>query len=189
MTLSKSSSITVKSEKIIKNIKMERIKSLTSQIRIHSKINCTICIIELIISLILIGLTQFHLPILITLEITCTISLISGTIGWKINEKTEKKKILIYFVIQIMLLAVWDFGGVICVIYVIFGIDHDSLAVLITVCIISGLVYIGVFLYFWYTFKIVNKLLLILNDRNSNQRLSINQSYTQNNESICNSEE
>jgi uncharacterized membrane protein len=116
---------------------------------------------EIIASIILITVEIFHIPLLATLIVTSLICLVSGTIGYKMEESNLKSRLFPYFLSQIAMLAVWDFGGVICVLDLVFKSRNHGDYVLAITIIVCCAVYIGIFIYLWSTFLVTNKLLQI----------------------------
>ncbi|OMJ82521.1 hypothetical protein SteCoe_16741 [Stentor coeruleus] len=153
---------------------MEQTSSLlTSKIRKNSFYHLCIFTITALSS-ILFGIFLSYLPLAITLAVTSIITLISGITGYKINAQTSKSYILKHFIIEILLLAAWDFGGVICIVFIISELKNSETlekAIIIALCC---LVYIGIFVFFWGTFMVVNRLVTHLNKR----RLSFNPNLT-----------
>ena len=143
---------------------METIPELTSQINFHCKIHALISILGFALCFILIGIGFIHLPLLITLLATCSITVLSVLIGRTITPSSSRSKIMQFFIIQILALAAWDFGGVICVVSIILDshpkVNNTIFAVISTSCCV---VYVGVFIYFWRSFFVANKILIIFN--------------------------
>lgn len=147
---------------------MEKTRELTSHIKSHSKFHVLFCIIGLVICLLLIGLQFIHLPLLITLLVTSTVTLILGILGWKIDKTSDRSEVKRFFIVQILSMACWDFGGIICVITIVLGSLDEKKEILAMIIIACCLSYIGVFIYFWKCFMVVNQLLVILNNFSEN---------------------
>ncbi|OMJ86221.1 hypothetical protein SteCoe_12284 [Stentor coeruleus] len=145
------------------------VNTLTLRIRINSLYHLIICAVTCI-SAIIFTIYFPHWPLVVTLAVTSSITLISGITGYKIDANSRKSKVLRHFVIEIILLAAWDFGGVVCVITIIIGtiknVDTIEEVIIIIACC---LIYIGAFIFFWRTFLVVNKLVTSLNKRRYSQ--------------------
>jgi glucan phosphoethanolaminetransferase (alkaline phosphatase superfamily) len=153
---------------------MEQTPSLlTSKIRKNSFYHLCICAITAVSS-ILFTIFLSYLPLAITLAVTSIITLISGITGYKIDTQTSKTQILRHFIIEILLLAAWDFGGVVCIVTIITALKSSKTLKKALIIVLCCLVYIGIFVFFWRTFMVVNKLVTLLNKR----RLSFNPNLT-----------
>lgn len=148
----------------------QHVSTLTSRIRTNSLYHLVICAVTSI-SAIIFTIYFPHWPLVVTLAVTSSITLISGLTGYKIDASSGKPKVLRHFVIEIILLAAWDFGGVVCVLTIIIGtikkVDTFEEVIIILACC---LIYIGVFIFFWRTFLVVNKLVTALNKRRYSQK-------------------
>lgn len=152
---------------------MEQTPSLlTSKIRKNSFYHLCICAITALSS-ILFTIFLSYLPLAITLAVTSIITLISGITGYKIDTQTSKTHILRHFIIEILLLAAWDFGGVVCIVTIIITLKSSKTLEKALIIVLCCLVYIGIFMFFWRTFMVVNKLVTLLNKR----RLSFNPNF------------
>ena len=143
---------------------METIPELASQINFHCKIHALISLLGFSLCFILIGIDFIHLPLLITLLATCSITVVSVLIGRKITPSSSRSKIIHFFIMQILALAAWDFGGVICVVTIVLTTHHrETTTVFAAICTSCCIVYVGVFIYFWKSFFVANKILIIFN--------------------------
>lgn len=168
----------------------QQTKTLASQIHQNSLYHLLICAITALSSIALITFFR-HTALIITLAVTSTITLISGITGLKINTQAKKPELLRHFFIEILLLASWDFGGVICVISIAHSIKTTGIIEKVLIILLSCLVYIGLFIYFWRTFLVVNKFVGILNRKRNGHyggitsaRAYIESSFIENEKSI-----
>lgn len=103
-----------------------------------------------------------HWPLVLTLIVTSIVTFCSGLTGCRLKSNTKVSLIKIFFILQVILLCSWDFGGVVCVITIGLGYRTQSLPIFIIIIVCSCLVYIGAFIYFWKCFIIVNRLMILI---------------------------
>ena len=144
---------------------MESLEGFIKSINFHSIVHLALCAVSSILA-ILLGIILEKWPLISTLTAISIITLVSGITGMKLSKETKRSLIRSFFVLQIILLCAWDFGGVICVISIVLDYQHESKAIFVGIVFVSCFVYIAAFVYFWKSFIVVNRLMVFLNNKN-----------------------
>lgn len=140
---------------------MENLEKYISKINNHSLIHLGLSAVTSSLS-VLFAFILHHWPLIVTLTVTSIITFCSGLAGRRLKSNTKGSVIKTYFILQIVLLCSWDFGGIICVITIALGYKSLSQPIFIIITISSSLIYISAFIYFWKSFILVNHLMVFM---------------------------
>lgn len=141
---------------------MESFEGFIKIINFHSIIHLALSAFSSILAVVF-GVILEKWPLISTLTAISLITLVSGITGRKLNQETKKSLIRTFFVLQIILLCAWDFGGVVCVISIVLDYQYESKGNFVAIVLASCFVYISAFVYFWKSFIVVNRLMVFLN--------------------------
>ena len=148
------------------------------RINFHSIIHLALCAVSSILAVIF-GVILEKWPLISTLTAISLITLVSGITGRKLSQETKRSLIRTFFVLQIVLLCAWDFGGVICVISIVLDYQDESRGTFVGIVVVSCFVYISAFVYFWKSFIVVNRLMVYLNSKGRCARVGLrNEEYS-----------
>ena len=140
---------------------MESLDIYISKINNHSLVHLGLSAVTSSLS-VLFAFILHHWPLIVTLTVTSIITFCSGLAGRRLKSNTKVSLIKTYFILQIILLCSWDFGGIVCVITIALGYKSLSQPIFIIITVSSSVIYVSAFIYFWKSFILVNHLMVCI---------------------------